>query len=181
MPTGAARLEVIAGNAAGTSIVVEDELVIGRHAESPGRLADDEEISREHARITLDGRGLLAIEDLGSTNGTYVNGLRISSPQTLSAGDGIELGGTTLVVRELPQPVVLEARAATETTVGPGDQPTPASGHAQPHGAGPAPPLALRVEIDLAAGEARIMLDDASEPVRLTHIDGAWRAVPPTA
>jgi pSer/pThr/pTyr-binding forkhead associated (FHA) protein len=159
MGAAAARLEVVAGNAAGSSIVVEDELVIGRHADGAGRLADDEEISRAHARITLDGSGYLAIEDLGSTNGTFVNGLRISSPKTLSEGDGIEVGGTTLVVRDLPSP------AATKATTA----------------AAPAPllPLALSVEIDLAAREARILLDDASEPVRLTHADGAWRIVPP--
>jgi predicted component of type VI protein secretion system len=102
MGTSTARLEVVAGNAAGTSIVVEDELVIGRHAEGVGRLADDEEISRAHARVTVDASSFCAIEDLSSTNGTFVNGLRISAPQTLSEGDTIELGGTTLLVREVP-------------------------------------------------------------------------------
>jgi hypothetical protein len=199
MPTGGARLEVVAGNAVGTSIVVEDELVIGRHAATLGRLADDEEISRTHARITLDGSGYLAIEDLGSTNGTFVNGLRISGPKTLSAGDGIELGGTTLVVRELPAPAT--AGSTTRAHL----QPTPASSrtereqgdlaHAPPTTASappavasapPAvasearlPPLALRLEIDTDAREARIFLDDASEPVRLRHADGAWRVSAP--
>ena len=70
----------------------------------PGRLADDDEISRSHARISLDRSGFCAIEDLGSTNGTFVNGLRVTGPQTLSVGDTIEVGGTTLVVRELPIP-----------------------------------------------------------------------------
>ena len=100
----AARLEVVAGNAAGTSIYVEDEMVIGRHAEGAGRLAEDEEISRMHARVTLDSSGVCEIEDLGSTNGTYVNGMRISAPEALSVGDTIELGQTTLAVRELPAP-----------------------------------------------------------------------------
>ena len=84
------------------SILVEDELIIGRHAEGLGQLADDEEISRSHARISVDTSGFCAVEDLGSTNGTFVNGLRISSPQTLSEGDTIEVGQTTLVVRDLP-------------------------------------------------------------------------------
>jgi hypothetical protein len=99
----AVHLEVVAGNAVGMSILVEDELVIGRHAEGAGRLADDEEISRAHARVTVDERGSSKIEDLGSTNGTFVNALRISAPHQLSMGDTIELGGTTLVVRELPR------------------------------------------------------------------------------
>jgi pSer/pThr/pTyr-binding forkhead associated (FHA) protein len=99
-----ARLEVVAGRALGMSILLDDELLIGRHADGAGRLADDDEISRSHARISLDRSGFCAIEDLGSTNGTFVNGLRITGPQTLSVGDTIEVGGTTLVVRELPIP-----------------------------------------------------------------------------
>jgi predicted component of type VI protein secretion system len=99
-----ARFEVVAGRAIGMSVLLDDELLIGRHADGAGRLADDEEISRSHARISLDRSGFCAIEDLGSTNGTFVNGLRIAGPQTLSVGDTIELGGTTLVVRELPVP-----------------------------------------------------------------------------
>ena len=104
MSPAIARLEVVAGRAIGMSILLDDELLIGRHADGAGRLADDEEISRSHARISLDRSGFCAIEDLGSTNGTFVNGLRISGPQTLSVGDTIEVGGTTLVVRELPIP-----------------------------------------------------------------------------
>jgi pSer/pThr/pTyr-binding forkhead associated (FHA) protein len=101
METSAVRLEVVAGNAAGMSILVDDQLVIGRHAEGAGQLAADDELSRSHAMITRDSSGYVGIEDLGSTNGTFVNGLRINGPQTLSEGDSIELGGTTLVVHGL--------------------------------------------------------------------------------
>jgi pSer/pThr/pTyr-binding forkhead associated (FHA) protein len=102
MGTPAARLEVVSGKTVGQSILVADELVLGRHADGPGRLSDDEEVSRLHARITLDQSGVCEVEDLGSTNGTYVNGLRISEPEVLSVGDTIEVGQTTLAVRELP-------------------------------------------------------------------------------
>lgn len=108
------RMEVVAGKAAGTSIVVEDELLIGRHADGVGRLADDEEISRAHARVSVDNGGFCAIEDLGSTNGTFVNGMRISSPQTLSIGDTLEIGANTLVVREIPSPSEPEGPPPTE-------------------------------------------------------------------
>jgi len=94
------------------SVLLDDELLIGRHADGAGRLADDDEISRSHARISLDRSGFCAIEDLGSTNGTFVNGLRITGPQTLSVGDTIEVGGTTLVVRELPIPATERALKA---------------------------------------------------------------------
>lgn len=102
MTPAVARFEVVAGRALGRTILLDDELIIGREAHGAGRLADDDEVSRSHARISLDGSGFCAIEDLGSTNGTFVNGLRISSPQTLSVGDAIEVGSTTFVVRALP-------------------------------------------------------------------------------
>jgi pSer/pThr/pTyr-binding forkhead associated (FHA) protein len=108
------------------SLLIDDELVIGRLAEGAGRLADDDEISRSHARLSMDARGLCAIEDLGSTNGTFVNGMRITSPQTLSEGDTVELGATTLVVREIPavaeEPTAAEpVPAPPQKTVVPGD------------------------------------------------------------
>ncbi|HEV2980006.1 MAG TPA: FHA domain-containing protein [Solirubrobacteraceae bacterium] len=108
------RLEIVAGRAEGMSILVADELVIGRQADGAGRLADDDEISRSHARVSLDASGFCAIEDLGSTNGTFVNGLRISAPQTLFDGDTIELGGTTLVVHGLSQAPVDDAVARAQ-------------------------------------------------------------------
>jgi pSer/pThr/pTyr-binding forkhead associated (FHA) protein len=116
-----ARFEVVAGRAIGMSILLDDELLIGRHADGAGRLADDDEISRSHARLSLDRSGFCAIEDLGSTNGTFVNGLRIAGPQTLSVGDTVEVGGTTLVVRELPVPTSERALKAVhpQPTVAP--------------------------------------------------------------
>src|SRR5438552_7430484 len=121
MAGSAARLEVLTGKAAGMSIMIDDELVIGRLAEGAGRLADDEEISRSHARLAVDSRGLCTIEDLGSTNGTWVNGMRIATPQTLAEGDTIEVGGTTMVVREIshveePPPAPVPASAPAQST-----------------------------------------------------------------
>ena len=108
-------LEVISGNAAGASINVDDELLLGRLAADDGRLGDDPELSRHHARISRERDGRYAIEDLGSSNGTFVNGLRITSPGLLSVGDSIELGATTLVVRAIaPTPGEAETTEAGE-------------------------------------------------------------------
>jgi predicted component of type VI protein secretion system len=134
----AAHLEVVAGNAAGMSILIEDELVIGRHAEGAGRLADDEEISRAHARVTVDEEGACEIEDLGSTNGTFVNALRISAPQRLSEGDTIELGATTLVVRELPTPESEDQASKSPPSLQPTVAGTAIPKLAQPPAAAPA-------------------------------------------
>ena len=95
MQISPARLEVVAGNAVGMSILVQEELVIGRHAEGPGRLADDEEISRLHARVMLeDGRCM--VEDLGSTNGTFLNRTPVSTAVPLHKGDRLQVGKTVL-------------------------------------------------------------------------------------
>jgi predicted component of type VI protein secretion system len=192
MNSPVARLDVATGKAAGMSIVVEDELLIGRHADGAGRLADDDEISRSHARLTLDGSGFCAIEDLGSTNGTFVNGLRISGPQTLSEGDSIEVGGTMLVVRQLPVPAIEQTRrpVPSQPTIAPSESvargsPVPADGaEADPDATAryaldvPHPAsgvLALRLEVDFAARKATIALGDGSEPLRLVLDDGVWR------
>src|SRR4051812_42677971 len=91
-------LKVVAGNAAGSSIALEQELVIGRSTPGLGSLGGDSEISRVHARIYHDPSGQLIVEDLGSTNGTFVNGNRISSPTPVRAGDQVRVGQTTLTV-----------------------------------------------------------------------------------
>jgi predicted component of type VI protein secretion system len=230
-----ARFEVVAGRAIGMSILLDDELLIGRHADGAGRLADDEEISRSHARISLDRSGFCAIEDLGSTNGTFVNGLRVAGPQTISVGDTIEVGGTTLVVRELPVPLterslkavppqptgppgtsVPSATTSQETpaiALGPSgkpqrgprpldraanDRPTPSPA---PPGAdqetepqtGPEtdtepgeptaiqarPSLSLRLDVDFAAREATLAIDDGPETIHLVFDGETWRPASP--
>lgn len=69
---------------------------IGR---DPGNrvVINDPQISRQHARITPQG-GLMVLEDLGSTNGTTVNGLRISAPHTLAHGDEIGMGDNVTLI-----------------------------------------------------------------------------------
>ena len=54
---------------------------------------DDSEVSRRHAAIRREGDAVV-IEDLGSTNGTFVNGERISGSQSLSEGDEVRFGAT---------------------------------------------------------------------------------------
>ncbi len=184
-----ARLEVVAGRAIGMSILVDDELLIGRHADGAGRLAEDEEISRSHARLSLDRSGFCAIEDLGSTNGTYVNGLRIKGPQTLSAGDTVEVGATTLVVREVPAPrggssvtprpgtrttghVATAESQLTPTTVG---QRSGASSDEDDDGASST--VSLQLDVDFDAREAHVSFGDGPDPLRFVYRDGSWRPV----
>jgi predicted component of type VI protein secretion system len=107
-------LEVISGNATGSTIQVEDELLVGRLADGDGRLGDDPELSRYHARLSREADGSFALEDLGSSNGSFINGRQIDCPELLSVGDSVEVGATTLVVRNIsrPAPPVAPAPAA---------------------------------------------------------------------
>jgi hypothetical protein len=104
-------LRVTAGNAHGTEITFDDALTIGRSMTGDGALGGDEEISREHARLTHAADGSLVIEDLGSTNGTFVNGQRLNGPRALQPGDEIEVGRTHLVLAS-PAPAGAGALAA---------------------------------------------------------------------
>lgn len=67
-----------------------DQLVIGRDA-SNSIAINDPEISRKHSRLSFQG-GKYVIEDLGSTNGTFVNGQRLAGPAVLKPGDVVSLG-----------------------------------------------------------------------------------------
>ncbi|MAT95673.1 MAG: hypothetical protein CL608_00780 [Anaerolineaceae bacterium] len=65
---------------------------IGRSANN-GIVINDAEISRRHAQITPQGEGYV-LEDLGSTNGTFVNGSRLNQPIALKHGDAVAFGDT---------------------------------------------------------------------------------------
>jgi pSer/pThr/pTyr-binding forkhead associated (FHA) protein len=70
-------------------------LTMGRGAPNDIRLDADEFASSHHARIDPRRDGVW-VEDIGSTNGTYVNGTRLSRPQKLSPGDVVRVGETDL-------------------------------------------------------------------------------------
>ncbi len=67
---------------------------IGRTSECDLCLANDDQVSRVHARLDWDGTGWVLV-DMGSTNGTLVNGENISEKK-LAPGDMIEIGDTQL-------------------------------------------------------------------------------------
>ena len=90
-----ARLRVVSGPNAGLTVDVDEELVIGR--EDTDLTIDDEEMSRRHAVVRRHANRL-QVEDLGSTNGTFVDGSRIAGPTLLGGGAEIKVGTTVLVV-----------------------------------------------------------------------------------
>jgi serine phosphatase RsbU (regulator of sigma subunit) len=68
-----------------------DPLTIGRDAKQTLVFSDDAEVSRVHARVSLAGNAVV-VEDLGSTNGTFVNAKRITSAVTLREGSVLRVG-----------------------------------------------------------------------------------------
>jgi hypothetical protein len=95
----AARLRVIQPDGTERETTVEHgQLTIGR-ARDNDLVLDDGKVSRHHARL-LPRHGTLVFTDLGSTNGSWVNGTRVAEV-ALGEGDRIEVGGTVLVVESV--------------------------------------------------------------------------------
>ena len=86
----------LTGASLGEVIVVDKELVIGRDPAQGLRLQHDRGASREHALIRVFEDGSATITDLGSTNGTFVDGVRVEE-RILVEGDKIRIGQTTVL------------------------------------------------------------------------------------
>jgi Domain of unknown function (DUF4388)/FHA domain len=86
-------------------------LLIGRQPDADLVIAD-ELISRHHARLAFEGDALV-VEDLGSTNGTYLNGARVTRGRVVQ-GDRLLLGGSLIKVVAGDQPAPATAPAAPE-------------------------------------------------------------------
>ena len=78
--------------------LAEAPLLIGRGTDAAIRL-DDDYVSTRHARVAVSGDEWF-VEDLGSTNGTYVGSARITQPTTIGVGTPVRIGKTTLELRK---------------------------------------------------------------------------------
>ena len=107
-PSEAAGLRRMAAAPRGRLVVVDspalDELTVdsaplplGRGGQNTVALDGDEFASARHARVEARADGLW-VEDLGSTNGTFVNGARVTTPRKLEPGDVLRVGQTDLRV-----------------------------------------------------------------------------------
>jgi pSer/pThr/pTyr-binding forkhead associated (FHA) protein len=81
----------------GQEFEVGDVVVMGRSDETDVVL-DDPYASEFHLRLVSQENGMM-LHDLGSTNGTYVNGRRVSAPTELKRGDTIQVGKTVMEIR----------------------------------------------------------------------------------
>ena len=99
-PRGApTHVAVVEGaNAGETASLDHAPLVIGRGSDAAIRL-DDDYVSTRHARIASSGDQWF-VEDLGSTNGTYIGSHRLTQPTTLTVGSRVRIGKTTLELKK---------------------------------------------------------------------------------
>src|SRR5438552_4363805 len=102
-------VEIVEGPGAGRQVPLSGPLEVGRATDVGLALPDDHLVSRRHARFA-PADGLVTVEDLGSRNGTFVNGDQIHGPTRLDPGDHVLIGVTVLEVRS-PQQVAVQATA----------------------------------------------------------------------
>ena len=99
-PRGApTHVAVVEGPNTGASAALDEApVLIGRGADAAIRL-DDDYVSTRHARIASSGDQWF-VEDLGSTNGTYIGSRRLTQPTTLQLGSQVRIGKTVLELRK---------------------------------------------------------------------------------
>jgi pSer/pThr/pTyr-binding forkhead associated (FHA) protein len=121
------------GPLAGRRVEVSGEMLIGRDRAT--LTVPDSEVSRRHAVIRPAGDGL-EIEDLGSLNGTWVNGHRVMGVSPLAAADTVRLGSTVFSVELASPPVPMETPpedpSATPAPMPAAPQPGPRAGPEAP-------------------------------------------------
>jgi predicted component of type VI protein secretion system len=132
-----AVLVVTQGPRAGQRLELTGELVIGR--EGVAVTIEDSELSRRHAAVRpVDGG--FEIEDLGSLNGTFVNGRRIDSPTRLAGGDSIKVGVSVLELEAarapMTAPAAVPAAPPVEAPAASGVPDDPFGTYAAPEGMG---------------------------------------------
>jgi len=93
------QLIMRSGPTPGAAFTLEgDQITIGRDSVNE-IVINDAEVSRRHARLTFQG-GKYVLEDLGSTNGTFVNGQRLAGPRVLKPGEVVSFGEQIVMVFE---------------------------------------------------------------------------------
>src|SRR5512147_2666647 len=93
------QLIMRSGPTPGAAFALEgDQMTIGRDSTNE-IVINDAEVSRRHARLTFQG-GKYVLEDLGSTNGTFVNGQRLAGPRVLKPGEVVSFGEQIVLVFE---------------------------------------------------------------------------------
>lgn len=131
------ELHVVGGLTAGARHLLRaGTTTIGR-VRSADVVVANATVSASHARLAVAADGSCTVEDLGSRNGTWVDGTRIDRPRAIAPGELLELGAVQLLLRPVRRaPTAPTTPAAGATTVAFNRPPRPA---------GPPPPVPVRV------------------------------------
>jgi pSer/pThr/pTyr-binding forkhead associated (FHA) protein len=152
-------LQVVKGRSAVNTLrLMEGVNSVGRHDDCLIRIRSSQ-VSRRHCEIVPEGDALI-VRDLGSSNGTYVNGKRVLGKQALQPGDVLTIGGVTLRVD------LLSGAAGTGAAA---KAPKPA-----PHDTAEVEALPIAeedLELEMDEEEFEIAIDDEPEQVDIIPLD----------
>jgi pSer/pThr/pTyr-binding forkhead associated (FHA) protein len=94
------KLVVTEGTLAGTTVALQGQTITLGRAHDSTIVLDDDYASSRHARIYPDRDGQWIVEDLGSTNGTYLDRTRLTTPTPIPLGTPIRIGKTVIELRK---------------------------------------------------------------------------------
>ncbi|CAG7651770.1 FHA domain-containing protein FhaB/FipA [Actinacidiphila bryophytorum] len=94
------KLVVAEGSLAGTTVALQGQTITLGRAHDSTIVLDDDYASSRHARIYPDRDGQWIVEDLGSTNGTYLDRNRLTTPTPVPLGAPIRIGKTVIELRK---------------------------------------------------------------------------------
>ncbi len=94
------KLVVAQGSLAGTTVALQGQTITLGRAHDSTIVLDDDFASSRHARIYPDRDGQWIVEDLGSTNGTYLDRTRLTTPTPVPLGAPIRIGKTVIELRK---------------------------------------------------------------------------------
>ncbi|MFB7596305.1 FHA domain-containing protein [Streptomyces sp. NPDC056160] len=95
-----AKLVVTEGTLTGTTVALQGQTITLGRAHDSTIVLDDDYASSRHARIYPDQGGQWIVEDLGSTNGTYLDRSRLTTPTPIPLGAPIRIGKTVIELRK---------------------------------------------------------------------------------
>jgi DNA segregation ATPase FtsK/SpoIIIE, S-DNA-T family len=112
VPPGAAMLRIVGGLAAGPSVPLPPGRIVLGRGETAHIRFQSADVSREHCLLDVSPAGAVSLTDLGSRNGTDVNGVRVTGRVAVGVEDIVSLGGGVLLrvlpTMTLPQPLALD-------------------------------------------------------------------------
>ncbi|MFE9020293.1 FHA domain-containing protein [Streptomyces sp. NPDC007808] len=94
------KLVVTEGTLSGTTVALQSQTITLGRAHDSTIVLDDDYASSRHARIYPDRDGQWIVEDLGSTNGTYLDRTRLTTPTPIPLGAPIRIGKTVIELRK---------------------------------------------------------------------------------